>query len=82
MVLYLKENGRKVDFYLVNANFLMDKYMTANGMKENQKVLELKFGLMEEDMKEIGIKVNQLERVLKLTKMEQQNVENGKVEYL
>jgi hypothetical protein len=82
MELYLKENGKRVDFYLANANFLMDKYMMVSGMKVNQKVLESKFGLMEEDMKEIGIRVSQLEKVLKLIKMEQQNVENGKVEYL
>jgi hypothetical protein len=82
MELYLKENGKRVDFYLENVNFLMDRFMTVSGMKENQKVLELKFGLMEEDMKEIGIRVNQLEKELKLIKMEQQNVENGRVEYL
>ena len=40
----------------------MDRFMMVNGSMENQKVLELKRGLMKENTKDSGSKENLLEK--------------------
>jgi hypothetical protein len=50
-----------------------------NGLTVNLKAMASKRGQMAEDMKVSGSKENQLEKVLRHTRMEKPSVENGKV---
>jgi len=63
MVLSLKVNGKKVVFFQASVSFQMARFTMVNGMMENLKVSVLKYGLMVEDMKEIGFKENLSEKV-------------------
>lgn len=53
--------------------------MKANGLEEKSMDLELRYGLMEQNTKAIGIKEKQLERVFSLIFMVIHIMDNGKM---
>ena len=79
--LYLKVNGKNLNFSRVNVSSLTLRSTMATGTKENRRAMGLKRGRMEDDTKDRGSKESQLVKESKPTKMDLPNAESGQVAY-
>lgn len=55
----------------------MGRSIQVNGVWRNEKVMELKYGLMGQDMREIGRTIRQMEKEFSITRTVMSTMENG-----